>query len=135
MKHPILQGFFLLCLGQSLAKAEQAPDVSLRFHAQWNVGDKARQKLVKKYGLSRVSFDRKGHAIPHGLSKETLQRWKRLYEQCMRDGCYYCDAEEGSCETGTCGPKNALCKPYMETEGQPKCGHECADYAFNSTLI
>jgi hypothetical protein len=134
MKHQILKGVFLLFLWPTVAEAQEAMDVAPRFHAQWKIEEKIRQKLLEKYGLSRVSFDPKGRATPHGLSPEILKRWQRLYELCLRDGCYYCDADEGSCEAGTCGPQNAFCRPYMETEGNPQCGAECADYALACLL-
>lgn len=135
MERQILKGFVLLCLLLTALHADDIPDVSLRFHAQWNVGDQERQKLQEKYGITRVNFDKKGEAIPNGLSSAQLARWKRLYELCMRDGCYYCEADEGSCESGTCGFKNSYCRPHMGGEGLPQCGVECADYAFISTLI
>jgi len=134
MKRHIFKEFFLLSLWFNSAQAQEIPDVSLRFHAQWDVGDEERQRLQEKYGAVRVSFDEGGHAVPVGLLPEHLKRWVRLYELCMRDGCYYCDADEGSCELGTCGPTNAYCKPYMGDEGYPQCGIACADYAFTSVL-
>ena len=134
MKRQILKGLFLFCFWFGSVRAEEFDDVSLRFYAQWEVGDEEQQKLLEKYGAFRVRFDPVGHAIPQGLSPELMQRWKSFYELCMRDGCYYCDADIGSCEAGTCGPKNAYCRPYMGSEGLPKCGIECADYAFFSTL-
>lgn len=134
MKNNVYKAFLFLCLWQTPLWAEDA-DVCMRYHAQWKVGDQARQKVLEKYGFSRVSFDQKGRAIPQGLSTKQIPRWERLYEFCMRDGCYYCDADEGSCEAGTCGPKNAACKPYLGSDGYPKCGIECADYAFLSLLI
>ena len=135
MERQILKGMFLLYLWSSPVQAEEFPDVSLRFHSQWELGPHEQQKLLEKYGVYRVSFDQKGQATPHGLSPELMSRWKSFYELCMRDGCYYCDADVGSCETGTCGPENAYCKPYMRSDGLPACGVECADYAFISTLI
>lgn len=134
MGHQVLKGFVLLCFWLTHAQADEISDVSMRFHAQWDVGDQERQRLQKTYGITRVSFDEKGHAIPNGLSPKQLARWMRLYELCMRDGCYYCDANEGSCEFGTCGPKNTDCKPYIGEKGLPQCGGQCADYAFISTL-
>lgn len=135
MKNYLYKAFLLLCLFQSPLRAEEIPDVCMRHYAQWKVGNQAQQKVLEKYGFSRISFDQKGRAIPTGLSSKQLPRWERLYESCMRDGCYYCDAEEGSCEAGTCGPKNAFCKPYPGSDGYPQCGLECADYAFLSLLI
>ncbi|HUX80179.1 MAG TPA: hypothetical protein VMW10_10625 [Alphaproteobacteria bacterium] len=134
MYHQILKGFFLICLWLGSAHAEEFEDVSSRFHAQWDVGDPERQKLLEIYGALRVQFDQNGYPTPHGLSPELMQRWHSFYELCMRDGCYYCDADLGSCETGTCGPENANCRPYVGSEGLPKCGDECSDYAFASTL-
>ena len=135
MKRQVFAGLFLLCLWLNGAYAEEFDDITLRYYAQWDVGDLARQKLLEKYGAFRVLFDQDGQPIPQGLSPELMQRWHSFYELCMRDGCYYCDADLGSCETGTCGSENASCKPYIGSEGLPKCGTECADYAFMSTLI
>lgn len=135
MKRFMLRELFLLCLCIPTAKGEGLPDVCLRFHEQWKVGAQEQQELQKEYGALRVSFDEKGRATPCGLSHEQLSRWKSFYELCMRDGCYYCDASEGSCESGTCGPKNTYCKPYLDKNGNPTCGTECADYAFKSTRI
>jgi hypothetical protein len=108
--------------------------VSMRFGAQWEISHGEKQSLEQKYGMTRVSFDLQGRPIPKGISPKVVQRWYRLYNLCMSDGCYYCDAPEGSCETGTCGPNNSQCKPHMDSTGCPKCGHVCADYAFNATL-
>jgi len=130
----ILTGLFLLCLLNTCVWAEGISDVSLRYYAQWDIGERARQRLQEKYGTSRVHFDDNGQAFPSGIPIAMIARWKRFYELCMRDGCYYCDADEGSCETGTCGSKNASCKPIMD-ERTPVCGAQCADYAFISTLI
>ena len=135
MRRQILHGLLLLCVWSDFVHAEKLRDVTMRYHAQWDVGDQERQILLEKYGIFRVSFDQKGQARPYGLSAPQEMRWKRLYELCMRDGCYFCDADEGSCETGTCGPQNVYCKPYMGREGLPNCGFECADYAFIATLI
>ncbi len=134
MERQIFKWMFLLCIGLNPVQSEEFPDVSMRFHSQWELGPQDQQKLLKKYGVYRVSFDEKGQAIPHGIPPELISRWKCFYEICMRDGCYYCDTDVGSCETGTCGPENGLCKPYMGSEGLPVCGVECADYAFISTL-
>lgn len=135
MKKIINIGLVFLCLGTASASAEDNQDVSLRFHAQWKVGEKDRERLKEKFGLTPVKFDPQGHAIPINLPKEKRKQWERIYELCMRDGCYYCDAPEGSCEEGTCGPKNSFCKPYTTSDGKPKCGQECAEYAFTSTLL
>ncbi len=135
MSPQIRKGFFWLCFWLSPLQAEEFSDVTMRFHSQWDVGDQERQRLLEKYGVFRVTFDQEGHAVPHGLSPEQTVRWQRFYELCMCDGCYFCDASEGSCERGTCGPQNANCRPYISDEGMPKCGLECADYAFTSTLI
>lgn len=134
MGKTFLAFFLLYGLWLCPTNAEELPEVSLRFHAQWNVSEKECKKLVETYGNSRVSFDQKGHAIPSGITSECLPRWQRLYELCMCDGCYYCDASEGSCETGTCGFKNEHCKPYINLDGLPQCGLQCADYAFISIL-
>lgn len=133
MRFQILTGLFLLCLWHTSVRAEDISDVSSRFFAQWDIGERARQRLEEKYGTSRVKFDENGHVFPAGIPIALIARWKRFYELCMRDGCYYCDADVGSCDLGTCGPKNASCRPYMD-EKSPVCGLECADYAFISTL-
>src|SRR3990167_35236 len=134
MGHYSFKGFFLsiFCLGSALA--EEIPEISLRFYAQWDVGETDRQKLTEAYGVHRVSFDEQGHARPQNIETSQINRWRRLYELCMSDGCYYFDSGEGSCETGTCGPKNVHCKPYKNSQGIPRCGAQCADYAFMSTL-
>lgn len=106
------------------------PDVSLRYHAQWTVDKGTQKKLHETYGTRRISFDPKGRPIPKGLSADQIKRWERLYDLCMSDGCYYCDAAEGSCESNTCGVNNEHCKPHVGTDGQPICGKGCADYAF-----
>lgn len=134
MKGQVLRRLLLLPIFLSAVYGEEIPDVSLRFYAQWDVGDRERQKLTDIYGVQRVSFDAKGKVTPHNLPSNQIKRWMRLYELCMSDGCYYCDANEGSCETGTCGPKNIHCKPYVNSQGLPKCGSQCADYAFIATL-
>lgn len=134
MKKSIMRGFFLLSLWLMPAYAEEIYDVSLRFHRQWELGETEKETLREKYGPIRVSFDPNGQAVPKGLPSALIVRWKRFYELCMRDGCYYCDADEGSCESGTCGIYNVSCKPYMTSEGLPQCGVQCADYAFISTL-
>jgi hypothetical protein len=135
MKHYLWAGAFLLCWGQNGACVENTPEVSLRFHSQWKISEREKQALQQKYGTSRVLFDQNGYATPLDLSPEKAKRWRRLYDLCMSDGCTFCDWGEGSCENQTCGPQNAHCKPYMGPEGYPKCGIECADYAFMSTLI
>lgn len=139
MGRQILTGFLLVNICNTSVDAEDMSDVSYRFQAQWDVGERVRQSILEHYGQSRVSFDENGQPIPKGLSAAQLKRWKRLYTLCMSDGCTYCDAEEGegSCESGTCGPHNSYCKPYMrQGEGPPNpiCGAECADYAFAATL-
>ena len=134
MKRQVLRGLLFLPIFLNPAYGEEISDVSLRFYAQWDVGEKARQRLDNTFGPQRVSFDAKGKITPHNLPSNQIKRWRRLYELCMSDGCYYCDADEGSCETGTCGPKNAQCKPYLNSKGLPKCGSQCADYAFSATL-
>ena len=135
MKRHLWVGTFLLCLGHNGICIDKTPEVSLRFHDQWKISESDKQTLQQKYGVSRVIFDQEGHATPIDLTSEQAKRWQRLYNLCMNDGCIFCDSAEGSCENQSCGPKNAYCKPYMETEGHPKCGFECADYAFMSTLI
>ena len=135
MKKKFLRFLFLYGIWLYPVSAQEIPEISLRFHAQWDVGEKEREKLTEKYGISRVNFDEMGQAVPNGLAPECLPRWQRLYDLCMQDGCYYCDANEGSCETGTCGLKNADCKPYIGPDGLPQCGVQCADYAFISILL
>lgn len=137
MGRQILTGFLLIGVCHTPVKAEDMSDVSFRFQAQWDVGEGMRQSIQEQYGQSRVSFDQYGQPSPVGLSEAQLKRWKRLYALCMSDGCTYCDGGEGSCESGTCGPKNASCRPYMHhNEGPPTpiCGTECADFAFAATL-
>lgn len=134
MRRHLLKPLFFLAFAVPGAYGEDIPDVSLRFYAQWDVGDRGRQRLTEKYGVHRVLFDARGHATPQNFPPQQLRRWRRLYELCMSDGCYYCDDDEGSCETGTCGPKNAHCRPYMDGTGTPQCGVQCADYALTSTL-
>ncbi len=134
MGYKVLRGLLFLPIFLSSAYGEEIPDISLRFYAQWDVGERARQKLDNTFGPQRVSFDIKGKVTPHNLPSDQIKRWMRLYELCMSDGCYYCDADEGTCETGTCGHKNASCKPHMNSQGLPKCGSQCADYAFIATL-
>jgi hypothetical protein len=110
------------------------PEVSLRFSAQWQISQSEKNAINKIYGPSRINFDPQGNPSPQGLAPHCVNRWHRLYKLCMCDGCYYCDASEGSCETGTCGPNNSYCKPYMDDQGNPKCGSTCSDYAFAATL-
>jgi hypothetical protein len=110
-------------------------DVTLRFHAQWNVDEKAQRKLRETYGSQRLTFDLQGRPVLHGLTPEQVKRWERLYKLCMSDGCFYCDSDEGgSCESGTCGANNELCRPHLGYDGRPICGQVCADFAFNSIL-
>jgi len=104
--------------------------ISLRYHAQWNVDGETQKKLCKAYGMKRISFDQHGHPLPKGLSAPQKNRWDRLYQLCMNDGCYFCDAAEGSCESNTCGVNNEYCKPHLDKDGQPLCGNACADYAY-----
>lgn len=144
MKSGVLKKVFLtsVCLlaacgsNGSLVRAKSTPavyttpDVSLRYHAQWKVEEGVKKKLHETYGIKRVSFDSKGRPVPQGLSPAQQKRWERLYHLCMGDGCYYCDAPEGSCESNTCGENNEYCKPYVGADGQPICGKGCADYAF-----
>ncbi len=148
MEHRLIKCLFLLWTGLFVVShelsAHEIPkdhlvvnptsEVSLRFGAQWEISQGEKKSLEQKFGMTRVSFDLQGRPIPKGISPQIVQRWYRLYNLCMSDGCYYCDAPEGSCETGTCGPNNAHCKPHMDSSGCPKCGHVCADYAFSATL-
>ncbi|EKE10289.1 MAG: hypothetical protein ACD_16C00056G0008 [uncultured bacterium] len=135
MRSYVLKGLVLTTMCLQAVYADDIPEISLRFYAQWDVGDAMRQKLTEVYGAQRVSFDDEGKATPTmKLCGNQLSRWRRLYELCMSDGCYYCNLGEGSCETGTCGPNNSGCKPYKNAQGLPRCGYQCADYAFISTL-
>jgi hypothetical protein len=109
-------------------------EISWRYHAQWRVDECTRAQLDAVYGQKRVNFDETGYPSPQGLSPTETKRWMRLYLLCMSDGCGFCDAEVGSCESGTCGFHNASCRPYLDLNGQPVCGQECADYAFTSML-
>ena len=110
-------------------------DVSMRFHAQWIVDERTQRKLREAYGSQRISFDPQGHPIFYGLTPNEAKRWERLYKLCMSDGCLYCDADDGgSCESGTCGANNELCRPHLGYDGRPICGQVCADFAFNSIL-
>lgn len=138
--------FFLMTVSPILVYAHEltpraknavynSEEVSLRFHAQWTVDEETRKKLHEIYGATRIRFDHKGNPILHGLPPVEAKRWERLYKLCMSDGCYYCDAAEGSCELGTCGANNEHCRPHIGQDGRPLCGDECADYAFNSILI
>jgi hypothetical protein len=134
MGHQFLKGFYLLCLWQWGANATAASPpldgVCFRYHEQWKVGDKARGVLREKHGIACVRFSTRGDLIVEGLSPANQARMKRFYQQCMQDGCLFCDASEGYCETGTCGPGNRDCKPYMR-DGRPLCGEDCAYYALN----
>jgi len=149
VERQLLKYLFLLWIGLVMASSpsiaheysnenqivvDPIAEVSLRFAAQWEISLADKAALNQKYGIQRVHFDPQGHPNPTGISSQSLKRWQRLYNLCMTDGCYYCDAHEGSCETGTCGPQNSLCKPYMDSQGCPKCGDVCADYAFAATL-
>lgn len=130
MKQSFLRTCCLITLFSSPLRGE---DVTCRFHAQWNVDEGTQQKIQETYG--GVAFDKYGRPLlPRGMNSVVAERWNRLYELCMSDGCYYCDASEGSCEQGTCGPKNEYCRPYLGADGKPKCGRACADYAFRSIL-
>lgn len=147
MKSTILTKIVLITLCSGLVYAHKGSDpqtinavyknddVSLRFHAQWVVDERTQKRLHDTYGVMRIRFDKNGRPIPHGLSPAQVKRWERLYKLCMSDGCYYCDASEGSCELGTCGMNNEHCKPHIAYDGQPICGNVCADYAFTSILI
>lgn len=106
---------------------EANQDISWRYHAQWSVDEETQKKVHKTYGSIR--FDEKGNPILPGLSAEEKEYWLMHFNHCMGDGCYYCDAGEGSCELQTCGENNEHCKPYLNKDGQPACGSECADYA------
>ncbi|MBA3813954.1 MAG: hypothetical protein H0X26_05635 [Alphaproteobacteria bacterium] len=120
---------------QAITSINKSDDVSYRFHAQWNVDEGTRKKIEKAYGDKRIRFDQHGHPIAQGLSKAEVVRWERLYKLCMSDGCLYCDHDDvGSCESLTCGPNNAHCKPHLGHDGRPLCGEVCADYAFKSLL-
>ncbi len=135
MRHHVFKGFFCLSLWGSLTQAvplnmPPSDGVCFRFYDQWKVGDQDRTKLQQKYGVLCFRFDKNGELLSEAISPSLKPRFVRLYTQCMRDGCVFCDANEGSCELGTCGVHNADCKPYMR-EGRPLCGEDCAYYALN----
>jgi hypothetical protein len=125
--------FILFCLSPAHrdAYAQDFHDVALRYHEQWKVEKQELAKVEAKYGVRRINFDSRGSPQPKGLTTNQEQRWQRLYSNCMLDGCFFCDAPMGSCETGTCGPRNASCKPFLDKSGHPHCGKVCADYAFS----
>lgn len=130
-----LKGLFLISLLYGLTYGTFAHTSSLektcfRFHDQWKTAEQSKKNLQKKYNTARIHFDERGEVLADKLSTFTKARFLRLYTQCMQDGCLFCDANEGSCEAGTCGPQNCHCKPYMQ-EGRPLCGEECAFYALN----
>lgn len=131
-----MRQFFLAtsCLITFFANPARGEDVAMRFHAQWNVDEGTQQRIQEAYG--GIDFDKEGQPLlPEGLGSVEMKRWERLYKLCMSDGCYYCDANEGSCELGTCGINNENCKPYIGRDGQPICGAACADFAFSSILL
>lgn len=66
-----------------------------------------------------------------GLKGNVLLKFERYYSQCMQlKDARYCDANTGSCENGTCGKGNRLCKPKLsEDRSTPVAGYECAAYA------
>lgn len=116
------------------AKADKISDVTLRNYDQWSLKERDQKLLYQKFGPIRVVFDSLGNARPLNLPANLIKRWEKLYEICMRDGCYLCDNDVGSCETGTCGPANKHCKPYLNADGVPECGKQCADYASMGVL-
>lgn len=135
MRRQVFKGFFCLslclygCVTQGISLKNPPMDgICFRFYEQWKVGDQDRKKLQQKYGVVCIHFDNKGDVLTEGVSSSLKARFLRFYNQCMRDGCLFCDANEGSCELGTCGVRNADCKPYMR-DGRPLCGEECAYYA------
>ncbi len=135
MKNLILKSLVFLSVGQSAAYTlpthHPAPEeVCFRFYRQWEVKKQDKQKLQKKYNLVRLRFNEKGQVIMEKLPIPIQARFDCFYRQCMQDGCLFCDADEGSCETGTCGPHNSNCKPYMGENG-PLCGEGCVYYALN----
>ncbi len=131
MKKPIKRIFFV-CLSIGLGVTSDlfsaSDGVCFRFYEQWKVTEKDKQDLQKKYGFVCLLFDKKGTVLIKGLSPSLNVRFVNLYNQCMKDGCMFCDASDGSCEDGTCGPNNASCKPYIEN-GRPLCGEDCGYYA------
>lgn len=126
--------FILFAFYPLQANADQLCDVTLRHHDQWTIAEKDQKILIQKFGPIRVVFDSSGNARPLNLPVSLIKRWEKLYEICMRDGCYLCDNDVGSCETGTCGPSNKYCKPYLNVNGIPECGKQCADYASMGVL-
>jgi hypothetical protein len=119
---------FFLGTGAPSALFSGSDGVCFRFYDQWKVAEKDKRDLQKKYGFVCLLFDKEGTVLIKGLSPRIKARFFNLYNQCMKDGCMFCDAGEGSCEEGTCGLNNASCKPYMENE-RPLCGEECGYYA------
>ncbi len=135
MGRHIFQGLLLLCLWQCVGSAASLKPppidgICFRFYDQWKVGDQEKTFLKNKYGIICLRFNEKGDVLTEGLSSANKARLVRFYKQCMQDGCLFCDASEGYCETGTCGVNNRDCKPFM-LEGRPLCGEECAYYALN----
>lgn len=126
--------FFLwagLGYGHALPLYHPSPEgTCFRFYKQWKVDDQDKQKLQKKYNLVLLHFNERGQVIMEKLPSSLQTRFDCLYRQCMQDGCLFCDANEGSCEAGTCGPHNSNCKPYMGENG-PLCGEGCVYYALN----
>ena len=119
------------CTSQAISLKNLSTDgICFRFYDQWKVGDQDRTKLQQKYGVMCIHFDTKGTILADGVSPSLKSRFISFYNQCMKDGCLFCDANEGSCELGTCGVRNVDCKPYMR-EGRPLCGEDCAYYALN----
>jgi len=135
MKRLSLKILFFLgaALGCEYTLSAQPPSPEggcFRFEKQWKINEQDKQKLQKKYNLVLLRFNEKGQAIIEKLPMSIHARFDCLYKQCMQDGCLFCDANEGSCEAGTCGPHNADCKPYMGENG-PLCGEGCVYYALN----
>ena len=131
MRKKIVKMLCLCCsigIGLPSAPSSASDGICFRFYDQWKVTEKDKRDLQKKYGFVCLLFNKEGSILIKGLSPAAKSRFINLYNQCMKDGCMFCDAEEGSCEEGTCGPDNAFCKPYME-DGRPLCGEECGYYA------
>lgn len=124
----ILGGFLGMSLmGDAVAVSDAT---CFRFRTQWKVSAHDKKLILKKYGTACFSFDKRGRLILKGFPASLAIRVRNLYNQCMKDGCVFCDAGDGSCEQGNCGLNNSSCKPYMK-KGRPVCGEDCIYYALH----
>lgn len=133
MKH---QTFKLLSLALLIVSEGQAYSFSKstpRAHSLWDVEGSECSPLP----LRNVSFQR-GELRLGGVQLSTMERKsvRRFYKQCMSDGGMYCDNASGSCEQGTCGPENNMCKPRMNSRERnvPTYGRQCVEYALTKVL-